>query len=199
MNIFRITKITGLIFIITSFIVGFVIFLNSKSNNIEFTEVGTTIPESTQQPVAPSNPNFSEISQVDQSWMREIITGVIQNTTKVTPMLKNELRGIFKKYNMTDVEIDNFASYGPALAVVYQAYFFLDALQAVSSGNPVKSDARLNFEKEALSRGQMTSERIKMNDEEMKLIASHQPVIGLDGKKYIFTEENINSTLIILL
>ncbi len=164
-------------------------------NSISTPGVESSARETVQQPIASSDPKFDEISQIDQARMKEIVTGVMQNTILVTPDLKNELRGIFTKYNMTDKEISDFATYGPALAVVYQAYFFLDALKAVSSGSPIKSDARLSFEQESISRGLMTSERIKANDEEMNLIANHQPIVGPTGTKVIFTTDSINSTL----
>jgi len=153
-------------------------------------------PNNSPEPMPiPNNSTFDQISQVDQSRMKDIIMGVIQNTISVTPELKKELRDIFKKYNMTDTEIDNFATYGPAFAGIWNQHFFLDAFEAVSSGTPVKSDERANLEKEALSRGLMTTERIKLNDEKMILIASHQPVAGLDGKEIILTVDNIKSNI----
>lgn len=143
----------------------------------------------------PKKSNFSEISQADQTRIKEIFTGVLQNTISVTPSLKNEFKSIFKKYNATDAEITDFATYGPAFMANYQRLFFTDASQAVSSGAPVKSYERLNLEKEAVSRGLMTSERVIANDEEMKLIASHRPVIGSDGRQIVFSEEIIRSSL----
>ncbi len=138
---------------------------------------------------------FAQMSQIDQTRISEIITGVIQDTTPITPDLKFELRSILKKYNVTDEEIYDFIYYGPALSAFYQGYFFADALQSISSGSPVKSNDRLNFEKEALSRGLMTSERIKLNDREMDLIARRQPVTKFDGSQVIFTENNIRSSV----
>lgn len=146
-------------------------------------------------PAQPNKSNFSEISQADQTRIREIFTGVLQNTISVTPSLKNEFKSIFEKYNATDAEITDFATYGPAFAVNYQKMFFIDASQAVSSGTPVKSYERLNLEKEAVSRGLMTTERVTANNEEMKLIASHQLVTGSDGRQIIFTKEIIQSSL----
>lgn len=139
--------------------------------------------------------SFDEISQVDQARMNEILTGVMQDTIPVTSDVKNELRGIFAKYRATDAEVNDFATYGPALMVNYQKLFFADALQAVTSGVPVKGSERLDLEKEAISRGLLTNERVVATDKEMNLIASHQPVVGSDGRQIIFTVDSINSTL----
>ena len=168
---------------------------SSNENNLNTTSIlGNNISEETQQEKR-NITSFNEISQIDQIRMREIITGVIQNTIPITPEIKNELRSIFKKYNATDEEINDFSIYGPAFAIAYQQYFFIDAFQAVSSGVPIKSTERLNLENEALSRGLMTTERVKLNDEEMRLIASRQPVISSDGKQVIFTADTIQSTI----
>jgi cytoskeletal protein RodZ len=174
------------------------IFSGQSSNEnptqaIPVSQVSTNLPSNPQPSVITST--FNKISQADQDRMKEIILGVMQNTIPVTPDLKNELKNIFAKYNATDAEINDFATYGPAIAVIYQKLFFTDALQSVSSGIPVKSSERLNFETEALSRGLMTSERIQSTDEEMKLIANHQPITGLDGKEVILTADAIKSTL----
>ncbi|MDP3697139.1 MAG: hypothetical protein Q8R55_03855 [Candidatus Taylorbacteria bacterium] len=148
-------------------------------------------------PLTPTPPisTWGEISKTDQARMREIFTGVMQNTIPVTPDIKNELRNIFTKYNTTDAEINDFATYGPAFVTNYQKLFFTDALRAVTSGVPVKSQERLSLEKEALSRGLMTHERIATNDKTMNLIANNQPVIGSDGKQASFTVYSIYNTL----
>ena len=151
-------------------------------------------PPSTE-PTPVTESSFSQISQADQTRMREIIAGVIQNTIQVTPAIKSELLSIFAKYNTTDAEVRAFATYGPALSVNYQRLFYTDALQAVSTGYPVKSSERLTFEKEVLSRGLMTSERITANDKTMSKIASHQPIVGSDGQQGIFTTDIINDVL----
>lgn len=169
---------------------GFILIISSKLNN---PESPPPIPLS-QLPVK-NNPTFSEISQTDQARLREIFTGVMQNTIPVTPDLKNEVKTIFKKYNATDAEQTDFIFYGPYFVANYQGLFYTDALRAVSSGVPVKSDDRLNLEKEALSRGLITAERIKLNDEEMNLIANHQAVVGSDGKQIVFTADIIKSTM----
>lgn len=166
--------------------------------------VGNTMTNNSPYPPPPPPPppvhetnklNFKEITQIDQTRMKNIFMGVMQNTISVTPNLKSELRNIFTKYNTTDEEINDFATYGPTFLANYQRLFFTDALQAISSEVPVKSYERLNLEKEAISRGLMTFERAEANDSEMKLIASHQPVIGSDGRQIIFTAAIISSTL----
>lgn len=172
---------------------------NSETQNLTTPSPSSPLPNAqekilTQLPPQ-DNSTFSQISLADQSRMREIITGVIQNSILVTPEINNELKNIFKKYNATEEEINSFSIYGPAFAVAYQQSFFIDAFQAVSSRIPVKSKERLDIEKEALSRGLITTERINANDEEMRLIASHQPITGADGKQVIFTEDNIMSTI----
>lgn len=147
----------------------------------------------TQMPVPGSS--FSQISQADQIRMREIMTGVIQNTIQVTPAIKSELSSILAKYNATEAEMREFATYGPSLSVNYQRLFYTDALQAVSTGYPIKSSERLILEKEALSRGLMTSERFAANDKMMIQIANGQPITGSDGQQGIFTTEIINGVL----
>ena len=142
-----------------------------------------------------SESTFSKISLVDQNRMKEIITGVMQNTIIITPEIKTEFKNIIKKYNATDAEINDFVEYGPYFMVEYQTLFYSDALQSVLTGAPYKSNDRLNFEKEALSRGLMTSERVKANDQTMVLIASRQPITKPDGSQVYFTEDNIRSTL----
>jgi len=142
-----------------------------------------------------SESTFSKISLVDQTRMKEIMTGVMQNTIIITPEIKTEFKNILKKYNATDVEINDFVEYGPYFMVDYQTLFYSDALQSVLTGTPYKSSDRLNFEKEALSRGLMTSERVKANDQTMVSIASRQPITKPDGSQVYFTEDNIRSTL----
>ena len=142
-----------------------------------------------------NNLNFSQITQEDQNRLKEIFVGVIQNTIPVTQNLKDEVKNIFKKYNATQADIENFSNYGPAFASIYQGHFYFDALQAVSSGLPVKSEVRRTMEAEALSKGLFTPERIKLNDATMLSIANHQPVAGPNGSQIIFTSENINSTI----
>jgi len=176
-------------------IYGYFFSNQSNLNTVPTPIIGNNIPEGTHQTTTLNTSSFSEISQADQTRTKEIITGVMQNTISVTPDIKNELRSIFTKYNATSAEINDFATYGPALVANYQKLFFTDALQAVTSGTPVKSDERLNFETKALSLGVITTDRIKTNDEEMQLIATHQPIKGSDGKQVIFTADNINSTL----
>ena len=171
---------------------GYYLFSSGKQN---FNSTSTPTPAPASTPVLSNISSFGQISQADKTRMSEIIIGVMQNTTSVTQEIKNELKGIFKKYNTTDEEIDNFSVYGPAFALIYQQYFFIDALQAVSNGVPVKSDERLNTVKEALSKGLMTIERVKLNDDEMRLIANHQPVISSDGRQVIFTAETIQTTI----
>jgi len=142
-----------------------------------------------------NNLNFSKITQDDQNKLKEIFVGVIQNTTPVTQGLKDEVKNIFKKYNATQTDIENFSNYGPAFTAIYQGHFYFDALQAVSSGVPVKSEVRSTMETEALSKGLITPERIKLNDATMLSIANHQPVTGPNGSQIIFTSDNINSTI----
>lgn len=163
----------------------------------------TPPPPGPTTPIAPTpvpqtpveKPSFSQISQADQIRMREIMTGVIQNTIQVTPAIKSELSSILAKYNATEAEMREFATYGPSLSVNYQRLFYTDALQAVSTGYPIKSSERLILEKEALSRGLMTSERFAANDKMMIQIAGHQPIVGSDGQQGIFTTEIINGVL----
>jgi hypothetical protein len=191
--------------IITFWIIAIIVIVilicifDSQSSNENSTPAIPVSPVSTNLPVNPQpaviTSTFNEMSQADQDRIKEIILGVMQNTIPVTPDLKNEFRNIFAKYNTTDAEINDFATYGPAIAVNYQKLFFTDALRAVSSKIPVKSSERLNFENNALSIGLMTPERIQSTDEEMKLIANHQPIIGLDGKEVLLTADAIKITL----
>jgi len=139
--------------------------------------------------------SFNQISISDQTRMKEIIIGVMDGAIEVTPAIKTELRNIFKKYNTTDEEINNFSNYGPAFATRYQKLFFTDALASVLSGNPTKSPERLDFETKALSQGLMTLERFKTSDEQMKLISNHQSVVGSNGSEVVFTVDTINSSL----
>lgn len=162
------------------------------------TPVGTTFmptPATPTTPGAVTGSSFSQISQVDKTRMTEIITGVMQNTVQVTPAIKSEFSSIIAKYNATETEVYDFAVYGPAFAANYQRLFYTDALQAVSTGSTVKSSERLTLEKEAVSRGLMTSARVESNDNEMNLIASHKPITGSDGRQVVFTVDNITSTL----
>ena len=168
---------------------------NNNPSSVHISESENDISEDTQQLSVKANSTFSEISLADQNRLREIIVGVMQNTIPVTESLKNELKTIFAKYNTTDEEKTDFFLYGPYFASNFQGLFYTDALQAVSVGYPVKSVERSNLEKEALSRGLMTSERVEANDELMKSIASHQPITGPDGRQIIFTEDVIKDTM----
>jgi len=138
---------------------------------------------------------FNEISLSDQTRLREIMNSVMQNTIPITPDIKNEFRGILTKYNTTDADISDFSTYGPAFMAYYQKLFWIDAFQAISVGNSVKSNERLDIEKNLLSRGLVTLDRIQSNDKEMMQIASHLPFTGPDGKQIIVTTDMINNTL----
>lgn len=168
---------------------------SSSNNNLKPNSTSINTLGATQPLVSSSNSTFNQISQVDKTRMTEIITGVIQNTTPITPEIKKEIKDIFKKYNTTDTEIKDFSIYGPVFMANYQKLFYTDALQAVSTGISVKSNERLNLEKEALSRGIMTAERIKTNNETMGMIASNQSIINSSGQGVLFTTDNIKSTL----
>ncbi|OGI65167.1 hypothetical protein A3A95_04090 [Candidatus Nomurabacteria bacterium RIFCSPLOWO2_01_FULL_39_18] len=144
----------------------------------------------TSPPIA-VNSNFSEISQADQEKIREIMLGVMQDTIQVTPAVKQEFISIFKKYNATNEEIEDFGMYGPALAVNYQKMFFTDALQSVQSSSSVKSQERADYEVELLQKGLITQERIDQNDAEMYKIANHQ----LSSNGQVLVIEDIKQTL----
>lgn len=116
----------------------------------------------------------------------------MQNTIAVTPEIKQEFLSIFKKYNATDQEIEDFGVYGPAIAVYYQKLFFTDALQAIQRGIPVKSQERIDFETESLKRRLLTEERIQQNWTELYAIAHHQPI---DSSGRILTINDIKQVL----
>lgn len=137
----------------------------------------------------------SEMKTEDKQRIKEILDGVIQNKIDITPELKSELKSIIKKYNATDSEMNYFANEGTVLMTTYQNLFFNDALKSVSTNKSVKSSERSALEKELLSKGLITTERIDSNNREMSLIASHKPVINSDGKEIVFTKENIAETL----
>ena len=139
-----------------------------------------------------SSVNWSMISQTDQSRMKEIMVGVMQNTVAVTPEIKQELFSIFRKYNLTDKEIEDFGMYGPAMAVNYQRVFFDDALLSLRSGTSVKSKERSDYESELLKRGLITKERLQKNDADMYAIANSQPMIGSVS---VLTIDDINQTI----
>lgn len=185
----------GAIIVAVFMIVFFIVEgMSNNSSGVQPQPPTPTKPEQTAT-IPQSKSTFSQISQTDQARMKEIFTGVMQNTIPVTQDIKNELRSIFAKYNTTEAEINDFAIYGPAFAANYQRLFYTDALQAVSAGYPIKSSERLALEKEALSRGLMTSERFAINDKTMNQIANHQPIASSDGRQVIFTANSINSAL----
>lgn len=136
-----------------------------------------------------------EISVTDQKRINDILTGVMQDELSVTNELKTEIKGIFKKYGTTEEELRDFIFYGAPFAAYYQTLFFNDALKSLSLGYAIKSTERLEVEQKGLSKGLMTSERIKINDEEMGLIAKRLPVTRSNGQSVVFTEELIKSTL----
>lgn len=139
--------------------------------------------------------NFDSMSQSDRDRLSTIINGVIQNSISVTPELKQEVRNIFKKYNVTDKELEDFSLYGTAFPVIYQTYFYADALSTIEKGIPVKSEDRKNIEIEALSKGIIKQDRINTNDQMMVSISKGESVIGSNGKQVIFTESNIRESL----
>lgn len=173
------------IVIVVAVVISFIIYLTPDSENKTSTESINKYETQTT----------SEMSQTDKQRIKEIMDSVMQNKITITPELKNEFKSILAKYNTTDSEMNYFANEGTVLMTTYQNLFFNDALKSVSTNKPVKSSERSALEKELLSKGLITTERIDSNNREMSLIASHKPVINSDGNEIVFTKENITETL----
>ena len=132
------------------------------------------------------------ISRVDKDRITEIIMGVINDTNPVTEINKKELQSLFKKYNLSNTEIQWLKIYGPAVVTYCQLLYFGDAIQSLNTGTPIKSSNRKDLEDFAVSVGKMTQEEIIKNDLEIEKIAKKEPFI-LDGKSFVVTEDMINT------
>ncbi len=125
------------------------------------------------------NARFVYMFQVDQDRIKEIVTGVAEDTTPATKEMKQELKTIFAKYNMTDEEIGYFKTFGSGFIWPnYDTLFFIDALESFKSGVPVKSEARRNLEELGLTFKTMTTDMIKNSDQEIEKIAKKEPALS---------------------
>lgn len=153
---------------------------------------------STHQPAPVSAPtekpiSFLNMAKSDKDRIIEIVNGVVEDITPATKELRQELNVLFAKYNMTDEEIEFFRIAGPGFAwQTYDTFFFMDALESVKTGIPVKSEARADLEGFALTFDSITPDMIKMQNQEIEKIAKKEPSLNSPN---VLTEDDIKGLL----
>ena len=149
----------------------------------------TPVPTSTEEHTL----TFVDMIQSDKDRIIEIVAGVADDTATVTEEIKQELRALFAKYNMTDDEIKLFKLAGSGFIwISYDPLFFTDALESFKQGVPVKSEARVYLEEKGLILETLTADIIKMNDKEIERIAKKEPSLN---PPTILTEGDIRDLL----
>ena len=147
------------------------------------------ISTSTERPAI----NFIDMIQPDKDRIIEIVAGVADDTATVTEEIKQELRALFTKYNMTDDEIKLFKLAGSGFIwISYDPLFFTDALESFKQGVPVKSVARAYLEEKGLIFETITADMVEMNDQEIEKIAKKAPALN---PPTILTESDIRGLL----
>ena len=133
------------------------------------------------------------MAKLDKDRVIEIVNNVVEDITPATKELKQELKALFAKYNMTEEEIEFFRIAGPGFAwQTYDTFFFMDALESVKTGIPVKSEARADLEEFVLTFNSMTPDMIKMQNQEIEKIAKKKPSLNSSN---ILTENDIKGLL----
>ena len=169
-----------------------IIFMGLVFGGLYWYESGTKIKiagsKTTQLAIS-----YMNMTQPDKDRIIKIVKGVSEDTTPATDGIRQELKELFAKYNMTDEEIGQFKLVGPGFIVPnYDTLFFLDALESLKEGIPVKSEARTYLEEFALTFKSMTPDTIKTYNQEIEKISKKEPALN---PPQILTENDINGLL----
>jgi hypothetical protein len=138
---------------------------------------------------------IDRLSSAEKTRFMEIILGVIQDPTYLTPNIHAEFWVIVDKVGpLTPAEIEKTRDMMTGMFTTYNRYFFEDALWALKIERPFKSIQREKYEKQLLNLGHMTEFRIKENDKTIERIASKQPISG-QGSTVLVNEDIIKEIL----
>lgn len=136
-----------------------------------------------------------QLSVDDKIRLREIALQVMQNEDQPTIATQKEFWEILNKQG--PLSSDQLKDYRDTLingASIYQRYFFEDALWALKTGRPFKSNEREDYEKILIKNGVLSEWRVKESESLIAAIAKKEPIPSQDGQ-VILDEEAIKNIL----
>ncbi len=139
-------------------------------------------------------PQPMRLSAQDVARFKEIIHGVIQNPTYLTPAVHGEFWRILAKTGATPKQVSNMRERMTGMLTVYFPMFWQDALTSLRNRRPYKSAQRQQYENKLLAQRIISKKMIKANDSLIANIASGKPIVH-QGRNVLPNEQAIQASL----
>lgn len=135
------------------------------------------------------------LSSAEKARFREIIAGVVEDPDYLTPVVHTEFWSLLNKTGpLPAPEVQQLRDTMTGILTIYHRYFYEDALWALKTGRPFKSLQREEYEKDLLSRGEITEWRIQENETLIAKIAAKE-AIPFGGTTIVLSEDIVNEIL----
>lgn len=139
-------------------------------------------------------PQMKGMSGQDVARFKQIITGVIQNPSYLTPAVHGEFWRILTKTGATPAQLNAVRESMTGLLTVYYPLFWQDALMSLRNRQPYKSPQRQQYENRLLAQRLITPDMIRTNDSLLANIAAGRPIV-VQGKSMSVNEPAIQASL----
>jgi len=139
-------------------------------------------------------PQLKGLSAQDVARFKQIVAGVIQNPSYLTPAVHGEFWRILARTGAKPAQMNAVRESMTGLLTVYYPVFWQDALMSLRSRQPHKSPQRLQYENRLLAQRLITQNMVRTNDSLMANIASGKPIV-VQGKSMSINEPAIQASL----
>jgi hypothetical protein len=136
----------------------------------------------------------TRLSAQDTNRLKQIVTGVVQNPSYLTPAVHGEFWRILAKAGATPAQVKAVRESMTGLRTVYYPLFWQDALMSLRSRQPHKSAQRQQYENRLLAQRLITKDMVRANDSLITNIASGKPIV-VQGKSISLSEPAIQTSL----
>jgi len=139
--------------------------------------------------------NIDRLNAIDKNRIREIITGVGRDADYLTQDIHDEFWSIWSKSGeIGKEETQIIRDIMVGVTSKYMRYFYEDALWALSTGRPFKSNQRESYEEYLLNLDVITKWRIEQNEKMIEKIAYNESIKS-DGGEVLYDENLIKEIL----